>query len=114
MRKLCLTSCALAMAGCLGAAPSGIGETAEPIAVPRPTPVAPRLPVCMISWITTDDFLLNGTDSASASAVLSDPASGNVYAAGSSSGHWIVRSSADRGATWSIIDDFVYGAMAST
>lgn len=71
------------------------------------------------TWTTVDEYsyLQNQTCSTFSRAITADPA-GNIYVFGngaiinsqgvSSPLHWLVRKSADNGATWSLVDDFQY------
>jgi hypothetical protein len=71
------------------------------------------------SWSTMDSFQYSPGAAAVAIGMGTD-ASGNVYAVGSGGtnyglAHWLVRKSADQGATWSTVDDYQYldGAPAN-
>jgi len=67
------------------------------------------------SWQTVADFQCAAP--ATVDALAKDPA-GNLYAAISTSDaesrmHAVIRKSSDHGATWSVVEDFVYGARDS-
>jgi hypothetical protein len=66
------------------------------------------------TWTTVDDYsyLQNQANGAFARAITADPA-GNIYAFGngatdSSHSRWLARKSSDNGATWSVVDDFLF------
>lgn len=65
-------------------------------------------------WVTVDDFTSPSTSS-SAGPVLITPTT--AYVAGLSddgiTGHWVVRKSVDKGATWTTVDDFIYSVGLS-
>jgi hypothetical protein len=70
------------------------------------------------TWTTVDTFYTSTewTQTSARAALITD--SGTIYVAGSAYSsrtrkrHWIVRSSTDGGATWSISDNFTYGGSS--
>ena len=77
-----------------------------------------------VTWSTADDFVHPAGDFSCAEGFASD-STGNLYVVGSAEergakdnpaprSHWLVRSSADRGKSWSTVDDFTtaFGAKA--
>jgi hypothetical protein len=67
------------------------------------------------NWTTVDDYqyLGNPTNGVAAKGGIAADAAGNLYVLGTgvASGgpvHWLARKSVDGGATWSVVDDYLY------